>query len=341
MKNTIKVLGIIALAAVIGFSMAGCKNDADDDGLPAPTGLRATLSSSNDLSVNWNSVSGASGYTLYLRVKLGGESSGWEPVDMMSLTDLNINVSEYIGYTFEFKVAAYNAYGTEGKMSNVVRITVPGNSSSSLPAPTGLTATAYSPSDIILTWNAVLGAKGYRVYASGSSSSGFIPSTITQKTAEQAGGGQPATIYYFKVAAINANGTEGTMSSVVSARTLSVGTYSLNGTWACKEYRGMQINVRNNTTGYFYSLPTYDLIPSYVSAVSKGLIKVGDERWKNIKTTGTLTFSAEEKLVTSQNDVATGTPWGPVTFTLSADGQTLTMYNSVNQTGTRIVWTRQ
>jgi hypothetical protein len=31
MKNFIKLYGIIALTAVIGFSMAGCKND-DDDG---------------------------------------------------------------------------------------------------------------------------------------------------------------------------------------------------------------------------------------------------------------------------------------------------------------------
>jgi len=163
-----------------------------------------------------------------------------------------------------------------------------------------------------------------------------------KKTAETLGGGTPGTTYYLKVAAISADGTEGTMSSVVSATTLSANTYSLNGTWACQEYRGMQITVRNNTTGYFSSLPTYNIIPSYVSAVNQGLIKVGDERWRNITNTGTLSFSAQEKLVTSdKNDVATGTSWGNVTFTLSEDGTTLTMYNSVNQTGTRIVWTRQ
>jgi len=32
MKNVFKVLGIIALVAVIGFSMAGCKNDDDSNG---------------------------------------------------------------------------------------------------------------------------------------------------------------------------------------------------------------------------------------------------------------------------------------------------------------------
>jgi len=32
MKNTIKFLGLIALAAVIGFSMAACGDGGDDDG---------------------------------------------------------------------------------------------------------------------------------------------------------------------------------------------------------------------------------------------------------------------------------------------------------------------
>ena len=34
MKNTIKFLGIIALVAIVGFSMAACKDD--DDGVKAP-----------------------------------------------------------------------------------------------------------------------------------------------------------------------------------------------------------------------------------------------------------------------------------------------------------------
>jgi len=32
MKNVLKAFGVIALVAIIGFSMAGCKNDDDDDG---------------------------------------------------------------------------------------------------------------------------------------------------------------------------------------------------------------------------------------------------------------------------------------------------------------------
>jgi hypothetical protein len=348
MKKIFKLIGILAIAAIIGFSMAACGGDDGDDIYQQTSGLAAPVltvtPSGTTYHFSWTSVTGALGYNVYARARASSGGGAWTDwfSESTSQTSNTLDGSALGGYTFEFKIAAYNAYGTEGAMSNVVSVTISGGSSGGrLPAPTGLTATAYSPSAIILTWNAVTGAIGYKVYASLSSSSGFV-SANTQNTTNTLGGGDPNTTYYLKVAAINVYGEEGVMSNVVSARTLSAGTYSLNGTWACKEYLGMQITVRNNTTGYFSSLPSYNLIPSYISAVNKGYIRVGDERWRNISNTGVLTFSAEERLVTSnKDDVATGTSWGDVWFTLSDDGHTLTMYNSVNQTGTRIVWTRQ
>jgi len=125
MKNTIKVLGIIALAAVIGFSMAGCKNDDDGGGgLSAPTGLYATSPSANSLQVGWNSVSGATGYILYISADNFRTTD--EPVDMYYLTYLPL--SDVASGTYYFRVAAYNANGTVGAKSNIVFVTVTGSS---------------------------------------------------------------------------------------------------------------------------------------------------------------------------------------------------------------------
>jgi hypothetical protein len=41
MKNTLKLIGIITLVAVIGFSMAACGNDEEESGLLTITGLGA------------------------------------------------------------------------------------------------------------------------------------------------------------------------------------------------------------------------------------------------------------------------------------------------------------
>jgi hypothetical protein len=341
MKNLIKVFGIIALAAVIGFSMAACGDVDGGGGLPAPTGLKATVNSTT-LTISWNAVAGAAGYNLYI----GSSSTKYEdPVDMEGETATSVPLSDLPSgtYTLYFKVAAYSKNGTEGAMSNFVSVTITDNNGSggggtgNLPAPTGLTAIAYSSSGIALNWTAVPGATSYKIYNGFTSSPSNLLGSVDSNSAFNISLQANTTVYY-KVSAVNASG-EGAMSSVVSATTLGAGTFSLNGVWSCDEYGGMQITVRNNTTGYYTRL--MNLIPSYTSAVSKGLIILNDQRWRNITSTGNLTFSAQEQLVVGNNDVAQSTQWNSVYFTLSADGQTLTMYNSQNQTGTSIVWTRE
>jgi len=322
----------VASATTLSGSSAGS--------LAAPTGLTATVSSTT-LTISWGAVTGAVSYNLY--ISDNSTTFTEDPVNTLGLTTVPIPLSELtpVPYTLYFKVAALSISGIEGAMSSVVSATVPAGSGGggNLPAPTGLTAIAYSSSGIALNWTAVPGATSYKIY-NGLSSTAVtnLLGSVNSNTAYNIDL-QPNTTVYYKVSAVNANG-EGALSSVVSATTLSANTYSLNGVWSCEEYGGMQITVRNNTTGYYTRL--VELIPSYTSAVSKGFIILNDQRWRNITNTGNLTFSAQEQLVTSDsNNVATSTSWYNVTFTLSADGQTLTMYNSQNQTGSSIVWTRE
>jgi len=260
MKNTIKMLGIIALAAVIGFSMAGCgRGDDDDDdtkqqpsggGLSAPyltASPSGTVTAGTTVYLNWDSISGASRYNIYLRYLSEGQwaSRSW------SSTSFGFNSDrDDIGETVQFKVAAVNSNGAEGAHSNVVSVTFTGGS--------------------------------------------------TQP--------QPNT--------------------------------SLNGIWKMGNF---QVNV-SGTTGVFSALPSSSSAALTQSAIEKGYIKIGDQYWRNLTSTGNLTWSGQQKNITFNNSkptVATGTVWRDATFTMSADRQTVTVISS-NGSGTTLTdtWTR-
>jgi hypothetical protein len=130
--KTLRVLAIVALVAVIGFATVACDDGSSSGGsssgyLSAP---RLTYSSSGTtISLSWSSVSGAAGYNLYVRAGLSGTWSGWD-YGRVASTSYSENLGSYVGYSFEFKVAAVNSSGTEGAMSNTVSITVGGGSTS-------------------------------------------------------------------------------------------------------------------------------------------------------------------------------------------------------------------
>jgi len=100
---------------------------------------------------------------------------------------------------------------------------------------------------------------------------------------------------------------------------------SLNGVW---EVNGTQITVSGNT-GVFSTFGS--LTALYTDAVNKGYVKLGDQRWRNIRSTGNLTWSAEQLGIDfnqSSPNVATGASYKTTTtITMSADGKTLTVDN--------------
>jgi len=129
--KTLRVLAIIAFAAVIGFSMAACDDDSPSSPsssgyLPAPTGLSARCTGGT-LYVNWNSVSGASGYNLYVSLSSSFPYSSTESGSVRTNSYTESGISP--GYTFYIRVAAYNSNGTEGAYSNTVSV----NTGSSTP----------------------------------------------------------------------------------------------------------------------------------------------------------------------------------------------------------------
>lgn len=140
-----------------------------------------------------------------------------------------------------------------------------------------------------------------------------------------------------KIAAVNSNGAEGAHSNVVSI-TVTGGTqqpsYSLNGTWKA-ENTGNVFTI-NGSTGVFSAFGTSKV---WLDAKNKGYVQIGSQKFKNLTSTGTLTWSGQELCVlykSSNPNVATGTSWENTTFTLSADGKTLQTYtpNASDPSGT-------
>ena len=92
------------------------------------------------------------------------------------------------------------------------------------PAPTGLTATTQSSSQINLSWLASSGAATYTVFRS--TTNGFTPSSSNQvasgvtATSFMDTGLHPSTLYYYLVEAVNSSGSSGP-SNQASASTLS------------------------------------------------------------------------------------------------------------------------
>jgi hypothetical protein len=103
-------------------------------------------------------------------------------------------------------------------------------------APTGLMATAASPSQVNLSWNAVAGATSYAVQRSPDGSTWAPLASGLTATGYTDAGLQPGTTYYYRVQASNAAGS-GPFSTAASATTLATlfsdafGGSSLNPAW--------------------------------------------------------------------------------------------------------------
>jgi len=131
----------------------------------APSGLTAGVITENSIAVSWNSVSGASGYTVYAGISSENMTQRGTPATAsFNITGLTANTVYYIA------VSARNDAG-EGIQSSPITATTANNTTNpSLPAaPSGLAAGTITSNSIAVTWNTVSGATGYTVYAGTSS----------------------------------------------------------------------------------------------------------------------------------------------------------------------------
>ncbi|HRZ29146.1 MAG TPA: fibronectin type III domain-containing protein [Spirochaetota bacterium] len=219
---------LIIVSITVALCMSACDSggsDSDDSPtlLPAP----ATITVSNGspvesaLIVAWSPVNGAEGYRVYRSATQTGTYSqiGSDITGVTTYTDSGL--AELTSYFY--KVSAFDSEG-EGALSDfAVGSTL---SSTGAPAsPTGLAASNPTVSSLTLSWNAVTGAPGYRLYRAATSGGSYsqIGSDITSGTTYTNNGLAANTTYYYKVSAYNSI-DESAQSAAVSGKTSASGS---------------------------------------------------------------------------------------------------------------------
>ena len=190
-----------------------------------PTPLSApTVTGGNDSqgrpTLKWNAVTGAAKYEVYRARSKDGDYIKYSTVTGTSYT--NISYIEN-GNTYYYKVRALKSDGTAGAWSSVVSVTY--KQTLSAPAVTGGNDAQGRPT---LKWNAVTGAAKYEVYRARSKDGDYIKySTVTGTSYTNISYIENGNTYYYKVRALDASGTAGAWSSIVSVtykQTLSAPT---------------------------------------------------------------------------------------------------------------------
>ena len=179
-----------------------------------PTPLTApSVTGGNDSqgrpTLKWNAVTGAAKYEVYRARSMNGDY-----IKYSTQTSTGYTNSAYLtsGSTYYYKVRALDANGTAGPWSDVVAVTC----RLGLTAPT-VTGGNDAQGRPTLTWKAVTGAAKYEVYRARSRSGEYIKySTVTGTSYTNTSYIENGNTYYYKVRALDANGTAGPWSDVVA-----------------------------------------------------------------------------------------------------------------------------
>jgi fibronectin type 3 domain-containing protein len=177
--------------------------------MPAvPTGVTATATSTTQINLNWNAVTGATSYAVQRGTTSGGPYTLVASTTTASFSDTGLAA----GTTYFYVVQALNASGSSASSAEASASTVP-------TAPTGVRATPKSATEIDLTWNAVTGATSFKVERSTTSGGPYAVVGSATSTSFSDTGLTAATTYFYVVAAVNSGGTSA-VSAQVSALTM-------------------------------------------------------------------------------------------------------------------------
>lgn len=196
---------------------------AQPAGPAAPQNMRYTIGNNNMITIQWDASTGASGYILGLGASTGVYIA---TADVGNITQLGPFPASLLSPgTYYIVVKAYN--GTQqSSYSNEIAVTI--SQSGNLQAPANL---RYTLNGTVLTvnWDAVTGAKGYKLGLGMATGNYFGPYDVGNIT--QIGpldiSSVSAGTYYFAVKAYNGSGESGYSNEIaVSSSGGSTGNYT-------------------------------------------------------------------------------------------------------------------
>ena len=185
---------VVAVTCRLGLTAPSVTGGNDSQGRP---------------TLKWDKVAGAAKYEVYRSYSQNGNYSKYSTQTSTGYTNSSYLTS---GSTYYYKVRALDANGTAGAWSSIVSVTY--KQTLSAPAVTGGNDSQGRPT---LKWNAVTGAAKYEVYRARSKDGDYIKySTQTSTGYTNSAYLTSGSTYYYKVRALDANGTAGPWSDVVA-----------------------------------------------------------------------------------------------------------------------------
>jgi hypothetical protein len=209
--SRILILGVSALVCAIGSGLASAE-------LVAPTSLAATASSSSTVDLSW--VEGNSSETGHSVERSGNPLSGFVVVGSAGKSATSFrDVGLSAGTAYYYRVRATGRRGAVSPYSAVAGVSTPSTNPTPTPsptpvptpaAPTGLTATAASSTQINLSWTDNSSNETAFKVERGPASSGPWTQIGTTAGASYADSGLAAsTAYFYRTRAYNASGDSG------------------------------------------------------------------------------------------------------------------------------------
>ena len=255
----------------------GEENDEKYSIPSTPQNVTTKATGSSSIEVSWDAVDDADSYVVYYRQSLGVDNDTFQRNGTeIAKTTTDTSVSIY-GLTeweiYLFWVTAKNSAG-ESRESDIelnypCSATDPdengsesgnsGTTTTTISAPTGLTATAASSSSIKLSWNSVSDATGYQVYCSEYSytSSASLLDSMTS-TSTTATGLKANTKYYFWIKATNSTTTSDYSSYAYATTKVASSGMGESGGGSINEYPVDLVAPAilvggSNSLGYFFT----------------------------------------------------------------------------------------
>ena len=161
----------------------------------APRGLSAQSNSSTTIKLTWDPNYLCAGYSVYRSTSENGTYTNIGSVDCTVTQKTAVNLQS--GKRYFFKVRAYNiadGHKVYSPYSTAV------SEVAKLDAVTGLKATADSTGSVVVSWDAVPGAKGYSVYRSTTMNGTYSLTGSIRATSRRCTGLTSGKQYFFKVA---------------------------------------------------------------------------------------------------------------------------------------------
>lgn len=176
-------------------------------GIPVVTA--SNVASTGKVKLTWAAVDGAVSYNVYRATKRDGTYSLKKNTTSTSF----INTASTAGKSYYYKVEAVAADGKTSGLSEVASRTC------DLPRPEVKASNVASTGYVKLTWDAVTGAKSYKVYRSTSENGSYTLMKTTTSTSYINTSATAGTTYYYKVKAAASKSAADSAYSKVAAGT--------------------------------------------------------------------------------------------------------------------------